>query len=97
MLAWMRAYDVFICPVNARYAQAIDRESGSGGNAGGWAYTGVFNSTGWPVVVVRCGSSADGALPIGVQVVAPPWREDVAIAVAAHLEARSGGWRPPPI
>ena len=31
----------------------------------------AFNLTGWPVVVVRCGTSAEG-LPIGVQVVAPP-------------------------
>ena len=26
------------------------------------------------------------ALPIGVQVIAAPWREDVAVRVAAHLE-----------
>jgi Asp-tRNA(Asn)/Glu-tRNA(Gln) amidotransferase A subunit family amidase len=34
----------------------------------------VFNSTGWPVVVVRIRTSADGCLPIGVQVMAQPWR-----------------------
>lgn len=27
-------------------------------------------------------------LPIGVQVIAAPWREDLALRVAAHLEAR---------
>jgi amidase len=98
MLDWVKAYDVFICPVNTRYAQPIDQVEDSGGGAdGGWAYTGVFNSTGWPVVVVRCGSSADGKLPIGLQVVAPPWREDVCLAVASYLERQSGGWQPPPI
>ena len=49
---------------------------------------------GWPGAVVRCGSSAEG-LPIGVQVLAAPWREDVVLAVAAALEAAFGGWRPP--
>ena len=46
-------------------------------------------------VVVRAGSSAEG-LPIGVQVVARPWREDVALAVARHIEEALGGWRAPP-
>ena len=93
MLAWMKSYDVFISPVNARYAQPIDQEADGGGGGGGapgggWPYTGIFNSTGWPVVVVRCGSSADGKLPIGVQVIAKPWREDICLAVAAYLETQ---------
>ncbi len=102
MLDWMKSYDVFICPVAGKPAQPIDEEprpggEGGGGAGGGWPYTGVFNCTGWPVVVVRCGSSADGKLPIGVQVVAAPWREDLCIAVASYLESRSGGWKRPPI
>jgi amidase len=32
-------------------------------------------------------------LPIGVQVVARPWREDVALAVAQHLETVLGDWQ----
>jgi amidase len=36
-------------------------------------------------------------LPIGVQVVGPVWREDVALAVAGYLELTVGGWRRPPI
>jgi amidase len=100
MLQWMTSYDVFLCPVANKSAQPIDAEPGAptyGAPGGGWQYTGVFNSTGWPVVVVRCGTSADGKLPIGVQVVAPPWREDVCLAVASYLESRSGGWKRPPI
>jgi amidase len=102
MLAWMKSYDVFLCPVAGKPAQPIDADpnapgAGRGGADGGWPYTGVFNCTGWPVVVVRCGSSADGKLPIGVQVVAAPWREDICLAVASYLETRSGGWQRPPI
>ncbi len=102
MLDWMKSYDVLICPVAGKPAQPIDEEprppgEAAGGPGNGWPYTGVFNCTGWPVVVVRCGSSADGKLPIGVQVVAAPWREDLCIAVASYLESRSGGWKRPPI
>jgi len=39
--------------------------------------------------------TADGGLPIGVQIVARPWRDDVALAVAAWLEQRFGGWQMP--
>jgi amidase len=103
LLDWMTKYDVFVCPTNAKPAQPIDADNPSGGGGGGggadggWPYTGVFNCTGWPVVVVRCGSSADGKLPIGLQIVAAPWREDIAIATAAYLEGKSGGWKKPPV
>jgi amidase len=36
-------------------------------------------------------------MPIGVQVVARPWRDDVALAVAAAIERARGGWQPPPL
>ena len=100
MLSWFEKYDVLLCPVGGKPAETIDRPPGStppGGGATGWSYTGVFNSTGWPVTVVRCGTSSDGKLPIGVQVVAAPWREDITIAVASFLEAKSGGWKRPPV
>ena len=60
----------------------------------GDTYSDVHNLTGWPAVVVRGGTSPEG-LPIGVQLVAPPWREDVALAEARVVEAASGGWQPP--
>jgi amidase len=46
--------------------------------------------------VVRGGTSPEG-LPIGVQLVARPWREDVALAVAQSLEGALGGWQRPPL
>jgi len=56
----------------------------------------AHNLTGWPAAVVRCGTSREG-LPIGVQVVARPWDDATALAVAGRLETALGGWRPPPL
>jgi amidase len=61
-----------------------------------FSYTFVYNATGWPGAVVRCGTSPEG-LPIGVQLLARPFREDVALAAALHLERTLGGWAPPPM
>jgi amidase len=51
----------------------------------GFSYTMTHNLTGWPAVVVRCGTSK-GGLPIGVQIAANPWREDITLALARILE-----------
>lgn len=48
---------------------------------------------GWPVAAVPVWLPGQ-ALPIGVQVIAPPWREDIALRVAAQLE-RQGVVRAP--
>lgn len=97
LLTWFSKYDVLICPVSESAATPIDWDPAIVTSGRMLTDVGVFNSTGWPVAVVRCGSSADERLPIGVQIVAAPWREDIALAVARHLEGRSGGWRPAPI
>jgi amidase len=44
---------------------------------------------------VRCGTSSTG-LPIGVQIAAAPWREDIVLGVARRLEEIFGGWRAAP-
>ena len=49
-------------------------------------YTGPFNVTGQPAIALPVRSTEDG-LPIGVQLVAAPGREDVLVAVAAAVEA----------
>ena len=59
------------------------------------SYTTPQNLSGWAAATVRCGTSADG-LPIGVQVAAPPWRDEVALAAALALERALGGYSPPP-
>jgi AtzE family amidohydrolase len=48
-------------------------------------YTQPISFIGLPVVAVPM-STAQG-LPIGVQIIAAPWREDVALRIADHLEA----------
>jgi amidase len=50
------------------------------------AYTAVFNITGQPAISLPLHVSASG-LPVGVQLVAGPWREAQLIRVAAQLEA----------
>jgi Asp-tRNA(Asn)/Glu-tRNA(Gln) amidotransferase A subunit family amidase len=60
-----------------------------------WSYTAWFNLLQNPAVAVPAGQSDDG-LPIGVQVVARPWEEHVALAVARVIERELGGFRPPP-
>ncbi len=88
LLNWMRNYDVILCPTNAYPAPAHAKPVPQ--NAG---YTSIYNLTTWPAVVVRYGTSSEG-LPLGLQIVGQPWREDVILAVAQHLE-KSGGWKPP--
>jgi amidase len=93
MLSFMQNYDVILCPVCAfpapPHGTTFTEEMWKG-----FSYTGAYNLTGWPGAVVRAGSSPEG-LPIGVQIVAQPWREDVALAVARHLETALGGWQRP--
>ncbi|WP_162343422.1 amidase [Cyclobacterium salsum] len=97
MLQWFQKYDVILCPTTATPAEEIDQGIGSEWTSSkpGASYCGPYNTTGWPVTVVR--GDANGALPVGVQCVAHPWREDVSLAVAQYLESRSGGWRRPMI
>ncbi len=90
MTEFFESYDFIICPVMSSVAELHDEKPQDLNTH----YTFAYNLTGWPAVVVRAGTSQDG-LPIGVQVVAKPWREDVAFAVAEWIESRLGGWIPP--
>ncbi|MBS1854794.1 MAG: amidase [Acidobacteria bacterium] len=85
MAAFARRFDVLLCPAYAK-AGLRHGESARGENFRGFRHTMAFNVAGWPAAVVRRGTSREG-LPIAVQVAAPPWREDLALAVARHLEA----------
>lgn len=60
----------------------------------GFSYTNTFSLTGWPTVVVPASSTKAG-MPIGVQIVAQPWRDIVAIETATYVERVLGGWKPP--
>jgi amidase len=91
MTAFMNRYDAILSPVSANPALAHGT-SIEDANFRGFSYTMTHNLTGWPAVVVRCGTSSSG-LPIGVQIAARAWREDIALGIAQRLEEACGGWR----
>jgi amidase len=91
MLSFMEKYDGIISPVCAYPAMP------HGSTAQNWpafSYMHTYSLTASPGVVVRAGTSPEG-LPIGVQVVPRHWREDVALAIAQHIETALGGWQRP--
>jgi amidase len=77
-------FDAIVSPVASRpavpHGASIDDDVFRG-----FSYTMTYNLTGWPAAVVRCGTSKDG-LPIGVQIAANRWREDIVLAIARLLE-----------
>ena len=97
----MREYPVLLCPVAAIPAfkhgeRSWKIEEKTVQYLEAWSYTEWFNLLGTPAAVVPVGKSAEG-LPIGVQIVARPWEEELVLAVAAELEAQCDGWHKPPI
>jgi Asp-tRNA(Asn)/Glu-tRNA(Gln) amidotransferase A subunit family amidase len=58
-------------------------------------YTHVYSAAGLPVAVVRVGEERD--LPVGVQIVANAFRDDVALAAAGALERSFGAFRGAPV
>ena len=93
MLEFMADYDVIIGPAMPTAAKPHHHGLVE---IRDFSHLMAHNLTGWPAVVVRCGTSKEG-LPVGVQVVARPFQDATALAVAGHLEAALGGWRPPPL
>jgi amidase len=93
MFVFFQNYDVILCPAYTQPA-LLHGTSTLDENFRGFSHTMAYNLTGWPGAVVRCGESESG-LPIAVQIVAHPWREDIALAVAGWLEEMFGGWKRP--
>jgi amidase len=94
LLAFMQDFDAVLCPVCThpamKHGTVWDHVF-----QGAVVFTELFSLVGsLPKGVVRCGTSPEG-LPIGVQVVGAPWRDDIVLAVLDHLEQEFGGWRPP--
>ena len=95
MLSFLERFDAILCPVCA-FAAPMHGATMREDLDAGYSYSEIYNYVGWPAAVVRAGTSTEG-LPIGVQIVARPWREDVALAVAAQVEKELGGWQMPPL
>lgn len=91
MLYFMAQYDAIVCPADHHPAPSFRERDPQR-----FSYTLPFSLTGYPGVVVRAGTSSQG-LPIGVQIVARPWREDIALAIARLIEIALGGWKMPAI
>ena len=92
MAELFRDFDVLVAPATAVPAQPIGQEmlTVSGRTMPLRPSFGLFTQPitciGLPVLAVPV-QNAEGALPIGVQLIAAPWREDLLIRTAAALEA----------
>jgi len=92
MHAYLNMVDVILSPVSTS-AALPHGASIEDANFIGFSYTMTHNVTGWPAAVVRCGETSTG-LPIGVQIAAAPWREDIVLGIARRLEEIFAGWQP---
>ena len=90
MLSYFDDFDILLTPVNAHTATTHDQET----DFSAYTYTAAYNLTGWPSVVIRADTDPNG-LPIGIQVLARPFREDQCLAVASWLEAKIGTFAAP--
>ena len=93
-LGFFADYDAILCPPS--HALARPHGASHSDSFDDWSYVTIHNLLGWPGVSLRAGTSADG-LPVGVQVVAAPWREDIALALASKIETLMGGYQKPPL
>jgi amidase len=94
----MRNYPVVLCPVASVPAWKHGERSWSvEGQTVEYLdavrYTQWFNTLGAPAAVVPVGRSPEG-LPIGIQIAARPFEDELALGVAAVVEA-AFGFKPP--
>lgn len=99
LLAWMETTPLLLAPVGATPAYKHDTLKVTVGDVTlntfrAFSYSQAFNVFDLPVVTVPVGYSNEG-LPIGVQIVGPPFEEELVMDVAAVLEEAFGGWRMP--
>jgi Asp-tRNA(Asn)/Glu-tRNA(Gln) amidotransferase A subunit family amidase len=95
----MERFQVLLCPVasipafhHGERSWKIDDRSVSYLDA--WSYCEWFNLLGMPAAVVPMSLTAE-KLPVGVQIVARPWAEEVVLGVAKLLERERGEWKGP--
>ncbi len=92
MNAWFADHDLLVCPVamappfdvDIRYLEEV--EGVRFDNYVEWMRLAlVFTPSGCPAISLPCGFTDDG-LPVGLQLVGPPRREDLVLSAAAALE-----------
>jgi amidase len=92
----MKGYDAVLCPAAGSPALPHGTVFEAHVKNLDEIYTAIYSLVfSLPTGMVRCGTSPE-KLPIGVQVVGSPAREDVVLSVLDSLEKELGGWQPPP-
>jgi len=100
---FLRQYDLWLCPVTSGSAfphakpgkavlvdnQKVDYLHACGG------HTSLFNFSGHPAVILPAGKSADG-MPLGIQLVARRWQDEMLLDAAIQIEPMLGGFQSPP-
>jgi amidase len=96
----MREYPVLLCPAasvpafrRGERAWVVDGRRVDYLDA--WRYTQWFNALAAPAAIVPVGRSQEG-LPIGVQIAARPFEDEIALDVASFVDA-AFGYRTPPM
>jgi amidase len=100
VFAQMRDYPLLLCPAAAIPAfhhgeRSWSIEGRTVKYLDAWSYAEWFNLLGTPAAVVPVSQSPEG-LPIGVQISAGPWQEELVLAVAEKLESVRGPFPNPP-
>ncbi len=100
LLGQMEEYRVLLCPTASIPAFRHGERSWTIGGEEihypePFVYSQIFNLLGNPGAVVPAGQSAEG-LPIGVQLVARPFEDEIALSVAEKIEEALGGGPAPP-
>ena len=95
----MERFPILLCPVAAIPAfkhgeRSWDVDGKKVEYLDAWSYCEWFNLLGMPGAVVPMAESKEG-LPIGVQLVAGPWEEELVLSVAEALERERGLWQAP--
>jgi len=101
VFAQMRDFPVLLCPVASipafRHGERSWQVEGKTVKyLDAWSYTEWFNLLGMPALSMPIGKSPEG-LPVGVQIAARPWQEELVISVAAALEGELGCYGHPEI
>ena len=96
----MSEFSVLLCPAAAIPAFRHDERTWTIDGASvnyldAVRYTQWFNALACPAAVVPVGRSPEG-LPIGVQIAARPFEDEIALGIAAVVDA-AFGYRPPPM
>ncbi len=96
----MQSFQVLLCPVASvpafRHGERVwEIEGKQVEYLDAWSYCEWFNLLGMPAAVVPIGCSKEG-LPIGVQIIARPWEEEIVLELSEALEKERGDWKSAP-